>query len=153
MLSVKYLTQVDHTSCAEAVEDPTSEFLWEGMSALPQSSASIHSSPCPFPPSFCLETIITGPSYAVTSSPQLCPWPCWTWSGHWKFTLLFHNPLLSPSIGSKGLNLGWPIGKKDPLSPWLGKRICKKRRGISIQGQYIYTIWNSQPKHFQVFGS
>ena len=50
---------------------PPPNFLGKELPPLPQSSASIHSSPCPFPPSFCLETIITGPSYAVTPSPQL----------------------------------------------------------------------------------
>lgn len=55
VLSFKYLSQVDpglgqvdHTSCtdpADAVEDLASEFLWEGMSALPQSSTSLHSPP------------------------------------------------------------------------------------------------------------
>lgn len=98
-------------------------------------------SPCPFPPSFCLETIITGPSYAVTPSPQLCSWPCWTWSGHWKFTLLFHSPLLSPSQGSKRLDPGWPTGKKGPSLLLAGDANTQETdRGICIRDRYIYNL-------------
>lgn len=68
--------------------------------------------------------------------------------------LLFHSPLLSPSQGSKRLDPGWPTGKKGPSLLLAGDANTQETdRGIYIRGQYIYTIWNSRWRHFQVFES